>query len=90
MLLVLTMTNICIADDTISVLSEESIMMDQSPIQPSDFTPIINVAESSNVAALNSSKAGVQLRFLQQIMWEAGKILGSCAVNLLLYACINN
>lgn len=58
-----------------SVLSEESMMMDQSPIQPSDFNPIIITTDSAKLASLNSSKAGIQLRFLQQIMWEAGKKL---------------
>jgi len=63
-----------VSDDTISVLSEESVLMDQSPIQPSDFPPVYGISDATKISVLSSSKTGIQLRFLQQIMWEAGKI----------------
>jgi hypothetical protein len=62
-------------DDTISVVSEESIMMDQSPILSTEFSPIMGISDSSKGSSLNSSKSGIQLRFMQQILWEAGKLI---------------
>jgi len=59
-------------DDTISVVSEESVMLDQSPIQPSEFAPVYGLPDSTKISLLNSSKAGIELRFMQQLMWEAG------------------
>jgi len=59
--------------DTLSVLSEESMIMDQSPLTPSDYLPMFNLSEGSKQSMLNSSKSAIELRFMQQIMWEAGE-----------------
>jgi hypothetical protein len=54
-------------------MSEESVLLDQSPIQPSEFAPpIYGLTDATKISVLNSTKSGIQLRFLQQIMWEAG------------------
>lgn len=62
-----------ISDDTLSVLSEESVLMDQSMIQQADFLPVFNMAETAKASSMNSSKSGIELRFMQQLMWEAGE-----------------
>lgn len=58
--------------DSLSVLSEESLM-DQSPVSPYDCYPMLNLSEGSKQSMINSSKSAVELRFLQQILWEAGE-----------------
>jgi len=60
--------------DSLSVLSEESVALDTSPLSPTDYLPSFGISESAKLAQLNSSKTSIELRFMQQIMWEAGKL----------------
>lgn len=53
-------------------MSEESILLDQSPISQTDFLPMYGLSDSAKVSMLNSTKSGIELRFIQQILWEAG------------------
>lgn len=48
-------------------------MLDHSPITPSDYFPAFGVSEITKLSIMNSSKRGIELRFMQQIMWEAGE-----------------
>ena len=74
-----------IPDETLSVMSEESVLMDQSMLQQADFLPVLNnLADNAKVTALNSSKSGVQLRFMQQLMWEAGVLDWSLVISIVL------
>ncbi|ODN03670.1 Guanine nucleotide exchange factor subunit Rich [Orchesella cincta] len=71
-------------DDTLSVMSEESIMLDQSPISQTDFLPMYGLSDSAKISMLNSTKSGIELRFIQQILWEAGVLDWSLIVSIAL------